>query len=504
MIFFAFSLLIPLTLGVMATLLLVPSPTRGAAAWTMRLTAGCGLGLGISSLIAWCCVAAGWSRFIPAVEIALVLLAMGGCLRLLRKRTAFGEPRPEENRWPPLTLALGGVLSLEMIAAAVSFASAWLREPHGKWDAWLIWNMHARFLYRAGGDWREAFASGLDWSHWDYPLLLPLSIVRSWIFMGQEHNAVPVLIAALFALLTVGLLTAALALLRGTEPGFLAAMLLVGTPFFLVMGASQFADVPLAFYILLTLVLLLLPERFPEHPAGILVLAGLAAGLCAWTKNEGLYFFPVATGCLLLTEARASGWREALRSLAWFLIGALPVLLVLLWFKTQVSPVNDLVAGFGPATAAAKLTDPARYARVAKAFFLTGFSFTQGLVDLRTGMRINPGAVSIILLVAYLGLTGLRIGPRGRTGVLRTGFILGLMLVGYFFVYLLTPLDLDYHLATSLNRLFLQLWPGILLLAFLAAATPEAWTGEGGDRTAPPGTPLRTKGNKSQKIREAR
>ena len=33
-------------------------------------------------------------------------------------------------------------------------------------------------------------------------------------------------------------------------------MILMGTPFFITMGASQFADIPLAFFILTTLVML--------------------------------------------------------------------------------------------------------------------------------------------------------------------------------------------------------------------------------------------------------
>ena len=36
-------------------------------------------------------------------------------------------------------------------------------------------------------------------------------------------------------------------------------MVLMGTPFFIYMGASQFADIPLAFFILTTLVMLFLP-----------------------------------------------------------------------------------------------------------------------------------------------------------------------------------------------------------------------------------------------------
>ena len=47
------------------------------------------------------------------------------------------------------------------------------------------------------------------------------------------------------------------------------------------------------------------------------------------------------------------------------------------------------------------------------------------------------------------------------------------MPAGYFFVYVMTPLDLAYHLTTSLNRLFLQLWPGVILLIFMIAGTPE-------------------------------
>jgi hypothetical protein len=41
------------------------------------------------------------------------------------------------------------------------------------------------------------------------------------------------------------------------------------------------------------------------------------------------------------------------------------------------------------------------------------------------------------------------------------------MVSGYFFTYLITPLPLTFHLSTSLERVFLQLWPTFLLVAFL-------------------------------------
>ena len=45
------------------------------------------------------------------------------------------------------------------------------------------------------------------------------------------------------------------------------------------------------------------------------------------------------------------------------------------------------------------------------------------------------------------------------------------MLAGYFFVYVATPRDLDWQLATSCARLMTQLWPAALFLLF--AVTPR-------------------------------
>jgi len=248
-------------------------------------------------------------------------------------------------------------------------------------------------------------------------------------------------------------------------------------------------------------VLLFLPARSPENRFGAPVLAGIAAGLCAWTKNEGLLFLPIVAGSLFGTTLYADGWRSARKRTFQFLAGALPILLIVIYFKTQLSPANDLVVGFSPAAAAAKLTDFSRYAEIAKAFIITGISFTQGLIDLRVGMQLNPGAVNILLLIVYLLLAGVRIDDRDRTGLVRTAAVLLLILAGYFFIYVMTPLDLGYHLATSLNRLFLQLWPSVIFLFFMTAGAPETapaageWPGPGSARP-------KTRSVKRNKLRE--
>ena len=503
------ALLIAMAGGVLLTFLLIPSLRASAAGLAFGIFAGGGIGLGVASCLYFIALLAGAIRYIPAIDIGVCLFLAALCFYFFKRpNTPDCRQPPKKGKWPRLHLLLAGIFSVELIAWTTTFVLAHLKEPHGRWDAWLIWNMHARFLYRGGGNWREAFASGLDWSHWDYPLLLPLSIARGWQYSGVEDTVLPAVMGFVFAVLTLGLLLCALALLKGWVQGTLAAMVLMGTPFFVLMGASQFADVPLAFYLLATLVLLLLQGRSPNVRTGILLLAGLSAGIAAWTKNEGILFLPVAAASLLAATAFAGGWRQAFRRAGAFLAGALPALLIVLYFKLRLAPAGDLAAGLGPAALSERLFDWSRYTEIARAFFVTGLSFTQGLIDIRVGMQLNPGAVNILLLTAYLLFAGIRVEGRDRTGLLQTGAILLLMMAGYFFVYVTTPQELSWHLATSLNRLFLQLWPGAILVCFMMAGTPEETPvnvdGQGSTTVPQPAKSGPARGKRQRKREEVR
>ncbi|MBA4423445.1 MAG: hypothetical protein C0390_10190 [Syntrophus sp. (in: bacteria)] len=502
MIFFVIaSLLLSLTIGVFMVLLFLPSANRKTIGLLFCFFAGGGLGIGVTSGLYFVCLLTGLTRYAAAIDLVVCLVL--GMIYLIRRgprglpkqgcippgsqlsvhraglsgKKDSGAKRDLHVARPartgsPLQILIAVIFSIELLSSLISFTVAFLKEPHGRWDAWLIWNMHARFLFRGGDHWREAFASGLDWSHWDYPLLLPLSIARGWTYTGGEGN-LPAVMGCLFTFLILGLLLTSLFLLRGRIQGYLAAMLLMGTPFFIYMGASQFADIPLAFFILTTLIMLFFQAGSPESRPGAVILAGLAAGLCVWTKNEGQLFFVIVAGSLFCTTAYSKGWDSSLRRTAWFLAGALPILMIVIYFKTALAPTNDLLAGFSVSAASAKLLDPSRYIQIAGAFFVTGISFTQGLIDIRVGMHLNPGPVNVLLLAAYLLITGIHINQRDKTGLLQTTAVLFLMAAGYFFVYVLTPLDLNYHLMTSLNRLFLQLWPGVIFVVFMVAGPSE-------------------------------
>jgi hypothetical protein len=138
--------------------------------------------------------------------------------------------------------------------------------PHGQWDAFAIWNLKARFIFRSGIDWERLFSSHIDWSHPDYPLLLPLAIVRLWAYFGKEMEIVPPLIGGIFLFGTVGLLVTGIASFRDMSQGYLGGMALLGIPVFLETGTFLYADIPFAFFLLATIILHHIYETSAKKP----------------------------------------------------------------------------------------------------------------------------------------------------------------------------------------------------------------------------------------------
>jgi hypothetical protein len=239
---------------------------------------------------------------------------------------------------------------------------------------------------------------------------------------------------------------------------------LLATPFFIEQGTAQYADVPLSFFFLATVVLLCLFDGEPAaRRPGVLVLAGLAAGFAAWTKNEGLLFLiAIAVSRLLIfirgpkdagnatIQTMPSFWITVVPLLA----ALLPGLLLVAYYKHSIGVPGDLFSD--PATALPKLLDPARYWVIFAGYVKGFFRFGHWLWI--------PGTILLVGLAVVFG-EDIRITrqPGFRTSVLA----LTLTLAGYFAVFLITPYDIHWHLRFSMVRLFLQLWPSTVLLTFL-------------------------------------
>jgi hypothetical protein len=397
-----------------------------------------------------------WAETILFGGLSVFLLATKG----VRKPEEFAEQPEELGRNTPLYWTLTICFSLTLLPRLTRFLFLSLKNPHGDDDAMSTWNLRARFLFTGGEDWRESLTLLLKRSNTpDYPLLLSTNIARLWSYLGDDSTFVPIALAMLFTFAIVGLIGSSIALLRTRSQGYLAALVLLGTSYLIKHGTSQYADVPLAFYILATLVLFCLYDHSKTSSSGALALAGTTAGLASWTKNEGGLFLAVIIIARLLVIVPKDGWRAYAKQMQTFALGLLPVLAILLYYKTQIAPGTTAVVSQGIASIFDKLQSLSSYVEVLKA---VSEKF------LRVG---HPGAV---LLLIYLALLGLRPARREKTGLVTLFIVLPSLLLGYCFVIITTPFNsVRYQLDTSLDRLWLHLWPSTVLLFFLIVRTPE-------------------------------
>jgi hypothetical protein len=209
-----------------------------------------------------------------------------------------------------------------------------------------------------------------------------------------------------------------------------------------------------------TLALMSMQEVWADARDRLLVLAGVTAGLAAWTKNEGVLFCIIVIGTYAYATVRARGWRSAVQGSRAFAFGIAPVLSLVVWFKIRLAPSNDLFPGAEPGAILARFTEAGRYRDV-----LAGF----GSAILEIGAR----GILPLLLIVYLMSAGLAPAASIRRAAKIPAMVVVLTLVGYAAVLLAVPAPLLDTNVRSINRLLLQLLPSALLAYFLAARTAE-------------------------------
>ena len=331
-----------------------------------------------------------------------------------------------------------------------------LIHPFGDWDALMIWNLHAKFLFAGNAHWQDAFSNLIFWSHPDYPLLVSGFIACCWRLYGTSAALIPELLSFLFFAATISLTYLLVLIAKGKVQALWALALLVSTPNFIEQSANQCADVPVGFFILSSFACILLADKFPRARARLFLTAGLSAGLAAWTKNEGLLFVCVfALVHFVLTFRNKQSlvqWKERTN----LFVGALPVMAIVFYFKHLV-PQNDIVGPQNFQGTVAALTDLSRYVVIVEHFVLQSVLFGEWIM-------------SPVLVVWVFWFCVPRVPNLVRNqSVCTVALTLALLVFGYFCVYLLMPLDVPtiaQRLTFSLDRLFVGLWPSTLVLLF--------------------------------------
>lgn len=471
MAFALFSLIIPISLSylIMSAALnhSISGPRWALILLKFILAAGLALGGTSCLLFLWLAVVGGAvAAYGPYEQVLLGISVLMWLAFLVFGRRAthkfFSLPDTTNQKLCKVFLV---IFCYIVATSIVRFVSLSLNSPFGEVDATHIWTLRARFLFLGGNDWRDLFTRVLLSSNTpDYPLLLPLTIARFWIYWGEDSQIIPAVVAGFFTFAIIGLGLAALTILRTRSQGLLAGIVLAGTSFLIAHGATQYADVPLAFYFMATLVFCCLYDKTEARRPSLLILAGLMAGLAAWTKNEGGLFALVVVLVRLVALTPLSGWRIALRQLLTFSAGLAPLALFLLFFKTQVALATTPIISQGVSVIWAKLPNVSSYMEVGRAIVSK---------TLRVG---HPG---LALFAVYWWLVG-RAPARGGITLAKTpAIVVSVMLLSYCFIFVITPFNsVAYQLATSLDRLWLQLWPSAVLFFFLWVQTPEEAMGQ--------------------------
>lgn len=459
-------LVLPVILGTAISFLLLPSVKRGAILpkWILTLGLGWGLGLGLWSVSSYLSLRFNFlSAWFVMFEVVLSLLLMVYCAYLIiAKRFIHYVPKTEvfaRNNFTKFDWALSFLFAISiLIAAGLQILHA-INNPHGNWDAWAFWNLRASFFLKNYPEWMSAFDTESLNFNLDYPLLIPCLVFRMWQIIGYDSAVIPAGIGIGFTIASVMVILGGLWLLTGLTQGLVASICLLSTKMFLVCGADQYSDVPLAYYFLCAVVVTSISVTKRQNQKLPLVLAGMFLGLALWTKNEGqLLTMCFLTGFFLFPVLRFKD--ISFGSAVWTIAGMIPFSAILLDFKINVTPmVNAYISVDYWPRIWAQILNPERYKIIAHRFLVELFTFHRW------------GFVSLFLPF-YWWSKGFTEHDHFKSIFKMSVLTMMLILMGYFFIYVITPSKLQFHLDTALNRLFIHIFPVILFVFFLGANPP--------------------------------
>lgn len=394
---------------------------------------------------------------IPWNVVTLLLPWLG--IALWRRDRVLALVREDRQGATHVRQVVSSLTALELILVVLgilimlTYLLSLLTKPLWAWDAIAVWLFKAKLFYGQQAVDLQAISQDVT-RNLEYPPLLPLMTASLYTLIGQANDLLGKAVTFIFVPVAAAGCLTALSRWFNRQLAITFTFVLVALPLFapvLIGGAYMgYADYPLGVCMMLSLIHFYEGEtsRQPMSYAFAVVFAAMAALI----KNEGLVFLAIVLALLvvhLVITGRLT--RPARRD--W------PIL-------------APLLLAIGPVVAWRVYVHSA------------GLTYgTLGQIDVAQDLPLLPDRAAVIL--QYLGslwsfhtdypwlfvsflLSGVLLAAnRFRAGTLQYAAV-GLQAVSYFVFYLFTPLDLNWHLATSVDRLVIQLAPSIVLILAIA------------------------------------
>lgn len=347
--------------------------------------------------------------------------------------------------------------------------------PMASYDGRAIWNYKAKILFHERTVFSESFLDQYRIHyHPDYPILVPLSQFSFYNFLGHvDEDQVRFMFSAImvfFGLYIFGTVSA----VSNRWMGLFFMLLFAGAPFrphWVIRDGGAInsgeSDFPLAF--LSMIAVLGYYHWWQTGKRHHLLLGAVFCGFALMTKKEGLVVFTMLAGVNGLQWLFGKGGpsRAALKSLA--IAAGLSLLVALPWFLVGRHLKNiydeDYFSNFNLEH---MVVSPVRLP-VIYAIFMNDVT------------EVEKWNYSWFLYLPVL-LLGIPAWFRRRNFYLDAVVIV--WLTGYLVVYFLSPLNLIFHLNTSLRRLLAHLFPIVLLQMAFTIARPQErlWWLVGGEK----------------------
>ncbi|MBN8656647.1 MAG: hypothetical protein J0M11_13005, partial [Anaerolineae bacterium] len=198
----------------------------------VKIFLSAGVGFGVSSLLGflWIWIVLPLTIYAWVESIVAIILMVW---LLIQNRNLLRMPQipvKQEFLWLSI-LALG---ALFFILNLMLFG---LQYPHGRPDAWINWNVVARFIYLGGSNWQATFLR--QWDHPDYPLSVPMTNAITWVFLGSTSTWGPIALHIMLSLFVAGLLFSLVNIFRDFKQAVLAVVFFIAFPFITNQGMRQ-------------------------------------------------------------------------------------------------------------------------------------------------------------------------------------------------------------------------------------------------------------------------